>query len=217
MIQLSRRTVAIGWVAVLAISLLVAIPGTAAAAVPPPQPCAYAGQAALNDGWVWVCVDDGDTLSWRRPVDLPRSDFRELRNGHSGMCLEVASASTANNAPVQQWPCITSGHQWWAEAGNRNGYKLLVNYRSRKCLGVGGNASQKLQNGTGLILWDCSMVNDQWWRPEVQSNWTTVYRNLHSGQVIGIAQGSLTAGSRAIQWPRINGVTDQTWAVRLLP
>ena len=43
----------------------------------------------------------------------PQYDYYQLQNRHSGMCLTVLNASTANNAPLMQYPCVGSPNNLW--------------------------------------------------------------------------------------------------------
>jgi arabinan endo-1,5-alpha-L-arabinosidase len=39
--------------------------------------------------------------------------YATFRNVHSGQCLEVYGASTANGAAMNQWPCNGGANQQW--------------------------------------------------------------------------------------------------------
>src|SRR5262245_3748204 len=60
----------------------------------------------------------------------------EVSNYNSGLCLDVAGASTADGATVLQWRCHGGLHQRWTLAGITNlGFQIIATH-SNKCLDV---------------------------------------------------------------------------------
>jgi hypothetical protein len=82
-----------------------------------------------------------------------------LRVRHTGMCLEVAGASTSNGALIQQAPCTYAPNQKWImnlPCGS-NCYVHWVNQNSGKCMDLGTRPSKI--NGSWTMQWDCDFVN----------------------------------------------------------
>jgi Ricin-type beta-trefoil lectin domain-like/Ricin-type beta-trefoil lectin domain len=63
--------------------------------------------------------------------------YYNLVANHSNQCLDVAGASLANGAQVQQANCGRAiDHQLWSLTENDDGYLTITNKRSGKCLDV---------------------------------------------------------------------------------
>ncbi|MER5312164.1 RICIN domain-containing protein [Streptomyces sp. NPDC002773] len=85
-----------------------------------------------------------------------------IRNFNSGQCLSVDAARQDENAPVTQYPCGSPApyvDQYWHPAGvamTENGRVvegwILVNYNSRKCVGIQGGSSA---NTAPAVQVDC--------------------------------------------------------------
>ena len=78
-----------------------------------------------------------------------------LRVRHTGMCLEVAGASTGNGASIQQAPCTYAANQKWImnlPCGS-NCYVNWVNQNSGKCMDLTTRPNKI--NGSWAMQWDC--------------------------------------------------------------
>jgi pectinesterase len=103
-----------------------------------------------------------------------------LRARHSNMCLEVAGASTANGALLQQAACVPGArHQLWLM--NRpcgpNCYVNWINLNSGKCLDLQSAPSRI--NGTTVVQWDCDDANRTTQRWQVLKIGTLVNKDLY--------------------------------------
>jgi hypothetical protein len=80
---------------------------------------------------------------------------------HSGKCLDVNNASTANNAPVIQYACGTgTNQQWQLRPVSGTGYVEIVARHSGKCLDVSG---QSTANSARIQQYDCwGGANQRW-------------------------------------------------------
>jgi hypothetical protein len=208
-----RRFATLLGTVVLTLGLAIGTAAPASAARPPDGPCnaSIFNLVFETVDSVWLCAWDGYDYYWKFLAVNGPENFRLFTNGHSGQCLTASGGHTANGTPVIQWPCTGGHEQWWSAILNVNGYSLIINYHSGRCLDVPGGSTTA---GTGLVLWDCHTATldhlNQWWRKEPAPT-GTVLRNARSAQVLGIGGGSLTPGARAVQWPFIAGVSDQTW------
>ncbi len=91
-------------------------------------------------------------------------------------CVEVAGASTASSAQVQIWGCasfindvVTPLHQRWTFRDTTNGYKRLVNGKTKLCANIKGSTDV---NSTKIVQYKCgssATLNDQWYPQKVKS------------------------------------------------
>lgn len=80
---------------------------------------------------------------------------------HSGKCLDVAGASTANNANVQQFTCNGGDNQKWSIQEESDGYVTIKNKTSGKCLDVAGVSAA---NNANVQQFTCNGgANQRWW------------------------------------------------------
>ncbi|MCX4539124.1 RICIN domain-containing protein [Streptomyces sp. NBC_01565] len=136
-----------------------------------------------------------------------------IRNGNSGLCLEVADWSTANGAPVRQWPCTGGANQQWdynyVYVGAYIDGAQLINRNSGKCLEI---ADWRTDNGAPARQWDCSGGANQTWQMS-DSGITEppkVIWNRHSGDCLEIADWRKDWGAPARQWD-CSGGANQKW------
>ena len=91
-------------------------------------------------------------------------------------CVEVAGGSTGSSAQVQIWGCasiingvVTPLHQRWTFRDTTNGYKRLVNGKSKLCANIQGSTDV---NSTKIVQYKCgssTTLNDQWYPQKVKS------------------------------------------------
>jgi len=125
---------------------------------------------------------------WTTPVtNASTGTYRELKDGRSGLCLDVQNSGTANGTAVQLWSCNgTNAQKWWYDAAN--GY--LRNAVANKCLDNRGQT----YNGGEIVVWDCINSNN------VRFDWNgTSLRSRHNGTIAVDAYGA-NAGARVGQW-----------------
>ena len=88
------------------------------------------------------------------------SGYYKLLNHNSGQALDVAGASTANGASVDQWPYSGAANQQWNIVSVGSGYYKLLNRNSGQALDVAG---QSTANGARIDQWpDSGNANQQW-------------------------------------------------------
>lgn len=80
--------------------------------------------------------------------------YKQLVNGHSGLCLGVDGGSTADGANVSQYPCDNSFNQSWGFSQNPQsaGFYQIKNFKSGKCLGV---ANGSVDNDGDIRQYNC--------------------------------------------------------------
>jgi hypothetical protein len=90
--------------------------------------------------------------------------YQHITNINSGLCLNVARASTADNAPVIQYTCQnTFTNDRWAAVTNPNGYFWIKNENSGLCLNVAGASTA---DNAPVIQYTCQsrFLNESWSR-----------------------------------------------------
>jgi hypothetical protein len=91
----------------------------------------------------------------------PPSGYYKVIAKHSGKCLDVNGASTADGANVQQWSCNGGNNQRWKLVSMGDGYNELVAKHSSKCLDVNGASTA---DGANVQQWHCTGSNNQRWK-----------------------------------------------------
>jgi hypothetical protein len=96
----------------------------------------------------------------------PGDNWYHFVNGHSGLCLTVQGASTANNARTLQYPCDYSApynEEWLLEdLSPYNSHVHLRNRHSNKCLTI---QSASLSNNALAVIYTCDYsapYNEEW-------------------------------------------------------
>ncbi len=133
----------------------------------------------------------------------------EIQNVASGLAVDVAGQSTANDAAVDQWAYNGGANQLWNFIPTSNGYYQIKNANSSKDLTVygasTGNNATVVQDPYGAA------GNDQW-QPVKQADGSYVFYNRHSGLVLDNPGGGSTQGTQFIQY-NTNGGSNQKFNV----
>ena len=131
-------------------------------------------------------------------------------SAHSGKCVDVAAASTADGANIQQYVCNGTGAQKFDVANMGGGYYRILNANSGKAVDVaaaalndGANIQQWTSNGTGAQRFTIQAVSGGY-----------VLRNQTSGKCVDIADWSTADGGNVHQWS-CSGNLNQTF--RFIP
>jgi hypothetical protein len=163
---------------------------------------AVCGAAALAAGVVWQ-----RPAGAVGPAPLTGTAITVL---HSGKCLNVAKASTADKAPVIQYACVGAANERWRAVPQDDGSYQLVAEHSGKCLNVAGAATG---NGAPLIQYRCvGAANERWTpldRPE-SVEFTLVAQ--HSGRCLNVAGASTANGAAVIQYDCLATARNEIWS-----
>jgi hypothetical protein len=127
--------------------------------------CLDVDNASTDDGAnvkQWSCANV-DQQKWNIVFagTFNGEDYYEVRAEHSGKCLDVDNASTADGANVKQWSCVGVPQQRWKLVWVGGGYFELRAQHSGKCLDV-DNASTA--DGANVKQWSCVGVPQQRWK-----------------------------------------------------
>lgn len=124
--------------------------------------------------------------------------YQQIRNWHSGKCLDVAGASQAIGARVQQYTCNGTVAQRWMKDYTDSGYFLLEVAASGQCLQVkaGGFADNQ-----SVVQMPCTGDYDQQWTQRTSGvyGWPFLVAR-HSGKGLTIMSESLLNGAQAVQY-----------------
>jgi hypothetical protein len=120
----------------------------------------------------------------------------KLETHHSGKCLDVANASTANGAFVQQWGCYTTPNQNWTFTSTGNGYYKVSADHSGKCLDV---ANASIADGGTVNQWECYNTPNQEWKLVQRPNGYFTLVARHSGKCLEVAGGNIYDGAGVVQ------------------
>jgi poly(beta-D-mannuronate) lyase len=128
-----------------------------------------------------------------------------LRAAHSDKCLEVAEASTLDQAQVKQFPCADGDAQRFELRDIGDGEHAIVAVHSQKCLGVAGNSSG---NGVLIQQYACTDGERQRWVLEASGDGHKSIRSVKTGKCMDVDGRSTEDGANLQQW-RCHGNTNQ--------
>jgi hypothetical protein len=131
---------------------------------------------------------------------ITRLQFR-----HSSLCVDVASASTADGARAQQWSCHTNNNQRWLQQVNGS-FVTLVAQHSGKCLDVAGASTA---NGAAIQQYTCNGSAGQQWTKESMGGGYFRLRSRLSNRCVDVSGGSTANGGTMIQWDCHSGNNQQ--------
>ena len=142
------------------------------------------------------------------------SGYHQLVVQNSGLCVDVAGGSTANNAVVDQWTCKTSGtaNQEFQFVPVSGGYGELQNQNSGSDIVV---QSASTANGGAIIQYTQNGTSNGLWLPVQQSDGTWQFKNQNSGLCLDQAGAVTTNGVQFDQWTCKTGTgNNQDFAVQ---
>jgi len=123
----------------------------------------------------------------------------QFRIAHSGKCLNVSGASTANSAKIVQYGCAataTNDKFKLVPKGNRTYW--IQGVGSGKCLNVAGNSTA---NGAAIIQYSCTTsLNTLWLIDEVLEKPTIRIVSASSGRCLNVPQASTADNVGLIQY-----------------
>ncbi|MFG3340835.1 RICIN domain-containing protein [Glycomyces sp. NPDC048151] len=127
---------------------------------------------------------------------------------HSGKCVDVLNASTANGAETVQYACNGGANQEWSFQSLGNGYYRIAVGHSGKCLDVTGASTA---DAARVVQWTCGNgLNQQW---EVRDSGSGYVRLVarHSGKCLDVPSSATADGTRLQQYA-CNGGQNQQFA-----
>jgi hypothetical protein len=135
-----------------------------------------------------------------------------ITSAFSGKCVDIASASTANSAQVQQYQCNGTGAQKFAVTNQGQGWYGLINTNSGKAIDIaaasladGAKVQQYTDNGTLAQRFSFTAGTDP-------TTW--VITNQNSGKCLDVADWSTNDGAKIQQWS-CSGNQNQAWRLNM--
>jgi hypothetical protein len=128
--------------------------------------------------------------------------YQQIRNWHSGKCLDVAGASQANGARVQQYTCNgTAAQRWYRDyIGSDHRFFYLEVAASGDCLEVKGDSRA---DNAPVVQEPCDTNKgvDQLWMEQTSGvpGWPSLV-NLNSLKGLTILSESLLDRAQAVQY-----------------
>lgn len=110
------------------------------------------------------CREGGDKWISAQLWTLEKiGDYVQIRNPHSGQCLDIPDGRAANHINVQQYDCRQRGDRWlsaqlWS-LERIEGYVQIRNLRTGLCLDVPAGAPQ---NHAVIQQYNCRDWGDRW-------------------------------------------------------
>jgi Ricin-type beta-trefoil lectin domain len=129
----------------------------------------------------------------------PSGALVRIVNQHSGKCMDVAGASAADQAKVQQYQCNDGKNQIWILEGNGE----IVSQNSDKCLDVPNSSPA---DNVLVQQYTCNGGTNQLWRATPRGE----IINVNSGKCLDVPNGDVADGVQLQQYGCNNG-TNQQW------
>jgi hypothetical protein len=154
------------------------------------------------------------TLNERQPKAffVSRTQVKSMAVRHSGMCLDVAYASTADGANVVQGTCWNGANQRWTTRPVGNGFYNIVAGHSGKCLDLVRNSSgnPSTAHAANVVQRTCSGGTSQQWRFSNNRDGFFSVIARHSGMCLDVAYRSFTHAAPVVQ-ATCSGGDNQQW------
>jgi glucosylceramidase len=129
------------------------------------------------------------------------SDWYEVQNPNSGLCVQPNGSGTANGTTLVQEPCTGSASQLWQFQSNGNGtYHVANQAASSEVWDVTGGTGAT-SNGTGIQIWSSTGGSNQQWAAQQLSNGDLAFTAQNSGtECLDVTGESTSAGALMQQW-----------------
>ncbi len=134
--------------------------------------------------------------------------FYVIEAKHSGKALDVAGASVADGANVQQWTKNGSAAQQWRFEAVGGGYYVLRAKCSDKALDV---ANASTAEGANVQQWGYGGGPNQQWSLDDAGGGYYYVRARNSGLLLDVAWGSTADGANVAQVRQYAGSDAQKW------
>ena len=159
--------------------------------------------AAYPAGWALACLGALACRSEGPDAELPRGlgqplDPRvyQLQSVSSGKCLDVAGASTANGANIQQWACGGADNQNWLFTPRPDGSYRIRAQHSDKCMVALGKPAA---GGDNIQQGRCIYKRSKWWVNELGGD-VVELQSAKSLLCADIEGNSTSDGANVVQW-----------------
>lgn len=142
----------------------------------------------------WIGSDWNDRVT---SIKVEKARYR-IVNRHSGLCLDVSGANTANGTNIQQWTSNGTAAQIWEVNFNaEDSTYVLTSTIHGKALDMDGFP---MENGGNAHIWDNGNTANQRWYITFIDNGYTFLINKHSNKCLEVSGWSTTDGGNVQQW-----------------
>jgi beta-xylosidase len=183
------------------------------------------GGPVLDSRYVWLPLtfpsSTSMSMSYARELTIDTatgqlssvgSGYQRIVVRHSGMSLDVANNSTANNAAVVQYPWNGGTNQQWRVQSIGGGYYQIVARHSNRCLDV---ASASTADGASVMQYACgSGTNQQWQLVDTGGGYVRAVAR-HSGKCLDLPSSSQAQFVQFKQYPCNGGQNQQFQSLAL--
>ncbi|WP_026923502.1 RICIN domain-containing protein [Glycomyces arizonensis] len=157
--------------------------------------------AHLEDAYGTMDVDDIDDTGGEPDTG------QQIRNRHSGLCLDDYDFGTEPGAEVRQWTCNGQDNQDWFLTDRGGGYVAIRNSYSDLCL---DDYDFGTEPGAEVRQWTCNGLDVQQWQVVDAGGGYSRLVNRHSGLCLDNYNWGTAPGSEIRQWT-CNGQANQQW------
>ncbi|SHG47309.1 RICIN domain-containing protein [Massilia sp. CF038] len=130
------------------------------------------------------------------PVGSVANGRYTIVSAHSGKCVDVAAASTADGANIQQYQCNGTGAQAFDVTNMGNDVYRILNANSGKAVDVASSAGN---DGANIQQWTSNNTGAQRFVIKASGNGFSL-RNQSSGKCMDVADWSTADGGNIHQW-----------------
>ena len=136
----------------------------------------------------------------------PPGEAVALQARSSWKCPQVANASKANGANIEQWACAGNGNQKWRFERTWGGRYALRSQQTAKCAGIN---SGFWTNGANVAQWGCHKGENQQFDLVPRGNGWFSVKVKQSNKCLTVANGSTSNGGNLTQWNCHGGWSQQ--------
>ena len=150
--------------------------------------------------------------TWTAGSGIPSAGTHVLTNANSSDLMDVAGASTATGAKIDQWPANGGANQQWTLTRVSANVYTLTSVKSGLCLDVPGAAGT---DGLQLEQWTCNGGANQEWAADLVGSLTGssyVLVSLSSDLAVGVSGSSTASGAQVVQQSG-TGAANQKWSI----
>ncbi|MCD0443350.1 family 43 glycosylhydrolase [Glycomyces sp. A-F 0318] len=130
----------------------------------------------------------------------------QLRNRHSGLCLDDYEFGTEPGAEVRQWTCNGEAVQDWYLHDLGNGYHAIGNVYSNLCL---DDYEFGTEPGAEVRQWTCNGLDVQQWEVVDAGGGYVNLVNRHSGLCLDDYEWGTRPGAEVRQWTCLDNAAQQ--------
>jgi GH43 family beta-xylosidase len=134
---------------------------------------------------------------------------KQIRNRHSGLCLDDYNFNREPGAEVRQWTCSDAVVQDWYLTPVGGGYYSISNLYSGLCL---DDYNFGTEPGAEVRQWTCNNLAVQQWQVVDAGGGYSNLVNRHSGLCLDNYNWGTQPGAEIRQWTCLNNAAQQ-WAI----